>query len=98
MKLSNKDILNRLGNGESIGSLCLVNSWSREDFDAWWRVQCRERVPAGQEPLEQQGVEGPVKIQRDARGVPHIKADRAADLFFGFGYATAQDRLFQLDM
>jgi penicillin amidase len=29
--------------------------------------------------------------------VPHIEADCDNDLFFGFGYATAQDRLFQLD-
>ena len=33
----------------------------------------------------------------DRYGVPHVHADSDADLFFGFGYATAQDRLFQLD-
>ena len=38
-----------------------------------------------------------VTITRDERGVPHIAADSAADLFFGLGYAHAQDRLWQLD-
>jgi penicillin amidase len=38
-----------------------------------------------------------VTITRDERGVPHIAADTAADLFFGVGYAHAQDRLWHLD-
>jgi len=42
-------------------------------------------------------VDAPVTITRDERGVPHIAAENAADLFFGLGYAHAQDRLWQLD-
>src|SRR5262249_12687574 len=42
-------------------------------------------------------VRSPVQIERDSLGIPHIFADNDADLFFGFGYALAQDRLFQLD-
>jgi penicillin amidase len=38
-----------------------------------------------------------VRICRDGHGIPHVEAMSDADLFFGFGYATAQDRLFQLD-
>jgi len=38
------------------------------------------------------------EIVRDAYGVPHIYAQTAHDLFFLQGYATAQDRLFQLDL
>ena len=37
------------------------------------------------------------EIQRDALGIPHIHASSDDDLFFAFGYAMAQDRLFQLD-
>lgn len=37
------------------------------------------------------------EILRDRRGVPHIYADDPYDLFFAFGYAQAQDRLWQLD-
>ena len=42
-------------------------------------------------------VDRPVEICRNHQGVPHIFAESDADLFFGFGYADAQDRLFQLD-
>ena len=38
------------------------------------------------------------EIVRDGYGVPHIYASTTHDLFFLQGYATAQDRLFQLDL
>ena len=38
------------------------------------------------------------EIARDQYGVPHIYSDTLEGLFFGFGYATAQDRLFQIEM
>ena len=38
-----------------------------------------------------------VAIDRDDYGVPHITADTEAAVFFGQGFATAQDRLFQLE-
>ena len=37
------------------------------------------------------------KIYRDKWGIPHIKASNETDLFFAQGFATAQDRLFQMD-
>jgi penicillin amidase len=43
--------------------------------------------------LDQRG-----EIVRDGFGVPHIYANTTHDLFFLQGYATAQDRLFQLDL
>jgi penicillin amidase len=39
-----------------------------------------------------------VRIVRDDYGVPHVYADDLGALFFGFGHAVAQDRLFQLEM
>ena len=36
-------------------------------------------------------------IHRDTWGIPHITADNESDLFFAQGFATAQDRLFQMD-
>jgi penicillin amidase len=36
-------------------------------------------------------------IARDEWGIPHVFATNDEDLFFGFGYAMAQDRLWQLD-
>ncbi|HET6404417.1 MAG TPA: penicillin acylase family protein [Candidatus Thermoplasmatota archaeon] len=39
-----------------------------------------------------------VTIKRDAWGVPHVYADSAYGVFWGNGYAQAQDRLFQMDV
>ena len=38
-----------------------------------------------------------VEIDRDDYGVPHISADTEVGVFFGQGFAVAQDRLFQLE-
>ena len=37
-------------------------------------------------------------IVRDNFGVPHVYSDSLEGLFFGYGYATAQDRLFQIEI
>ena len=39
-----------------------------------------------------------ITIKRDEYGVPHIYASTTYALFYGYGYAIAQDRLFQLEM
>lgn len=39
-----------------------------------------------------------VTISRDEYGVPHISADNEAALFFGQGFAEANDRLYQIDL
>ncbi|UOY91968.1 penicillin acylase family protein [Ectobacillus sp. JY-23] len=44
------------------------------------------------------GLQGQVRIIRDATGVPHIKANSLQDLYMAQGYITAQDRLFQMDL
>ncbi len=91
-----KDILRRLGAGESIATVCKAAGLPTEQFDAWWQAQIHSRVPdlAGTHPA---GVSRTVRIDRDAHGIPHIHAENEEDLFFAFGYAVAQDRLFQLD-
>lgn len=40
----------------------------------------------------------PVTINRDEYGVPHVYAGSVRGLFRGYGYAVAQDRLFQMEM
>lgn len=40
----------------------------------------------------------PVRIIRDDRGIAHIRARNAHDLYFAQGYATGSDRLFQIDL
>ena len=39
-----------------------------------------------------------IDIIIDEQGIPHIFADTDEDLFYGYGYQIATDRLFQLDM
>ena len=38
------------------------------------------------------------RIARDGYGVAHVTSDSLPGLFYGFGYATAEDRLFQIEM
>ena len=42
-------------------------------------------------------VSRPVTITRDGLGTPHIAAESFEDMLFAQGYATAQDRLWQMD-
>jgi len=44
------------------------------------------------------GIADEVEIIRDVFGVPHIYARNEPDLFFGMGYAMAQDRLWQMEV
>ena len=41
---------------------------------------------------------GNVVIKRDTFGVPHVYAKKVYGLYYGYGYAIAQDLLFQLEM
>jgi penicillin amidase len=60
------------------------------------RAGARAAFPLSQGRLEVVGIEGRVEILRDGRGVPHVFADSEADVFFGLGFAHAQDRLGQM--
>ncbi len=40
----------------------------------------------------------PIDIYRDRYGIPHVKAQSTYDAFFGQGFVTAQDRLWQMDV
>ena len=51
----------------------------------------------GQPGTEEQPRPG-VKIVRDSYGVPSITGETMSDVWFGAGYAVAQDRLFQLEL
>jgi len=90
------EMLRRLGSGERIDSVCQAAGITRAAFDAWWQGEARARVP-DMTGSRRTGVRHSVQIERDTWGIPHIYAENDADLFFGLGYAMAQDRLFQLD-
>ncbi|MCY3878622.1 MAG: penicillin acylase family protein [Rhodobacteraceae bacterium] len=45
-----------------------------------------------------QGITGPVEIVRDRHAIPHIFGGTDEDVFFGLGFAHAQDRLWQMTL
>lgn len=47
--------------------------------------------------MHQQNPSQAVTVDRDAWGIPHIRARSDADAFFAQGYVHAQDRLWQMD-
>src|SRR5262249_51486032 len=96
MTLATRDILQRLGRGEPIDSICRDTGWSRAGFDAWWQRETASRAPRCDGDAAAV-VRADVSIERDRFGIPHIVAKARDDLWFGFGYAMAQDRLFQMD-
>ncbi|RMD49899.1 MAG: penicillin acylase family protein, partial [Alphaproteobacteria bacterium] len=63
---------------------------------AWWLAS--RSLPDYDATREVTGLHGPVEIVRDRHAVPHIFAEDARDVFFGLGYAHAQDRLWQMTM
>lgn len=65
---------------------------------AWYYQASRGSLPQTSGVLSVAGLRNPVEVRRDARGVPHIKAQTMDDLFLAQGYVTAQDRLFQMDL
>jgi len=42
------------------------------------------------------GLDAPVVVHRDTRGVPHVRAENERDGFFALGFVHAQDRLAQM--
>ena len=96
MEINSAELLKRLGAGESIPTLCNANGISTAEFDQWWNAEIRRRTPDPR-AVQPARVNAKTRIARNRWGVPHILAENDEDLFFGFGYAMAQDRLFQMD-
>lgn len=55
-----------------------------------------QSLPDYDQKLEVNGLTAPVEIVRDTANVPHILGQNDPDVFFGLGYAHAQDRLWQM--
>ncbi len=89
-------MLRRLGRGESIADVRAATGLTEGEFEAWWDQETRRRL-AVIDGETRGPVGAAVEIQRDAGGMPHIFAETEPDLFVGYGYAMAQDRLFQMD-
>ncbi len=53
-------------------------------------------IPNYSDTLTVNGIDAPVEIVRDNANVPHIFGANDADVYFGLGFAHAQDRLWQM--
>ncbi len=61
---------------------------------AYWFLS--RSLPDYDARVEAPGIAAPVEIVRDTSNVPHIFGTRDADVFYGLGFAHAQDRLWQM--
>ncbi len=61
-----------------------------------WYVHSKQPQRDGE--LSVAGLQAPVTVRYDERGVPHIRGENEADLYRALGYVQAQDRLFQMEM
>jgi penicillin G amidase len=58
----------------------------------------RASLPRLDGGLRERGLSAPVRIARDARGVPTLEAASRLDLAYATGFVHAQDRFFQMDL
>ena len=58
----------------------------------------RRSFPQTDGEISLPGLTSPVEVLRDTRGVAHLYADNAEDLFEAQGYVHAQDRFFEMDV
>ena len=63
---------------------------------AAWYIHGKQPQRSGSVGLT--GLQAPVQVRYDERGVPHIGAASEADMYRALGYVHAQDRLFQMEM
>src|SRR5215203_6062604 len=63
-------------------------------------ITISESAPQTDSPqsIQIKGIKDRVVISRDERGIPYVEAQNDEDLYFGQGYATAADRLWQMDL
>lgn len=61
------------------------------------RRALRRAWPTYQGTLTLAGLGAPVKVVRDRRGVPHLRARTERDAWFALGFVHAQDRLAQME-
>jgi penicillin G amidase len=63
----------------------------------WLRQATNDSLPQLDGAVSIPELSAPVSVQRDAHGVPHLRAASLDDLLVAQGFVTAQDRLWQMD-
>jgi len=80
----------------SVAVACLMAAAAGGGY-LWFQHIVEKGLPQISGDMRISGIKEPVEILRDAYGVPHIYAQNEPDLYFAFGYAMAQDRLWQME-
>jgi penicillin amidase len=62
---------------------------------AW--IYTRQALPQTEGTLQLAGPGAEIRVERDAHGIPTIRANSIDDALFGLGFVHAQDRLWQLE-
>lgn len=62
------------------------------------RNDLRSALPDVSSTLKFDAIDGTIEIYRDGFGIPHVRAQSEHDAFFGQGFATAQDRMWHMDV
>jgi penicillin amidase len=85
-----------LANGQGLTEIATRFGAPLAEVERVWQDLLRRKLPPSSASLT--GAVGrPVEILRDSYGVPHVYGAAERDLFFGLGFAMAQDRLWQMD-
>src|SRR5262245_55311727 len=90
------DVLAVLRSGKPLAEALGDRYLTTEEFQAALARYLRSKVPILDGKIRAK-IRRQVRIFRDSFGVPHISTDDPHDMFFAYGYAMAQDRLWQLD-
>ncbi len=61
-------------------------------------IHLRRSLPPLTGEIEVSGLISSVRLERDALGVPVLRAQNRADVAFGLGFVHGQDRFFQMDL
>lgn len=88
----------RRRSGRILGLLALLLVLALLVAAAAGYFELRRSLPRTRGELALSGLSAPVSVYRDGRGVPHIVATSAHDLFMAQGFVAAQDRLWQMDL
>jgi penicillin amidase len=96
MPLASDALLGGLAAGRSLAEIAADARVMVAEVESAWHALLRDKLPPTSATLTGE-VSGSVEILRDSYGVPHVFADAERDLFYGLGFAMAQDRLWHMD-
>ncbi|MGH2461128.1 MAG: penicillin acylase family protein [Chloroflexota bacterium] len=96
MPLNARQLIAGLRDGQDLAEIARAAGVAPADAERLWNEIIRSKVPPASDRLVG-SVAASVEVIRDSYGVPHVYAEDEPDVFFGLGFAMAQDRLWQMD-